>query len=76
MTPVSKTQQIINDLTNQITSGQLQPGDRLPSNNELRAQYDVSITVVRNALQWLKARGLVEGVHGVGIFVADRPGSV
>ena len=70
----SKTQLIIDDITAQITSGRLKPGDRLPSTAELRAQYDVSITVVRNAVQWLKAKGLVEGLSGVGVFVSEKAG--
>jgi len=72
----SKTQHLIDDITAQIASGRLKPGDRLPSTAELRAQYEVSITVVRNAVQWLKAKGLVEGLSGVGVFVTeheDRP---
>ncbi|GAA4694004.1 winged helix-turn-helix domain-containing protein [Phytohabitans rumicis] len=67
----SKTQQVIDDISAQIASGQLKPGDRLPSTAELRAQYGVSITVVRNAVQWLKAKGLVEGLSGVGVFVVE-----
>lgn len=69
----SKTRQMIDDLTEQIASGRLKPGDRLPSNTQLREQYGVSITVVRGAMQWLKAAGLVEGVHGVGVFVVEEP---
>lgn len=68
----SKTQHVIDDITAQIESGRLKPGDRLPSTAELKAQYGVSITVVRNAVQWLKAKGLVEGLSGVGVFVAER----
>jgi DNA-binding FadR family transcriptional regulator len=68
----SRTQQVIDDITAQIESGRLQPGDRLPSTAELRTEYGVSITVVRNAMQWLKAKGLVEGLSGVGVFVVER----
>lgn len=68
----SKTQTIIDDITEQIRSGKLRPGDRLPSTAQLREQYGVSITVVRNAVQWLKAVGLVEGLSGVGVFVVDQ----
>jgi DNA-binding GntR family transcriptional regulator len=68
----SKTQRIIDDITGQIEAGQLRPGDQLPSAAELRAQYGVSITVVRSAVNWLKAVGLVEGVPGVGVFVKER----
>jgi GntR family transcriptional regulator len=71
--PVSKTQQIINDYRDKITSGELKPGDRLPSAAELRVEYGVSITVVRYAVGWLKAAGLAVGVPGVGVFVADQP---
>ncbi|GAB2926626.1 hypothetical protein GCM10027280_12450 [Micromonospora polyrhachis] len=70
--PTSKTQQIINDLTGKIESGELAPGAQLPSTAELRAQYGVSITVVRGAINWLKAKGMVEGMSGVGVFVAER----
>jgi GntR family transcriptional regulator len=72
----SKTRAIIDDLTRQIEDGVLQPGDRLPSAVQLCEQYEVSITVVRDAVLWLKAIGLVEGVPGVGVFVAPRPGRV
>lgn len=71
--PVSKTQQIINDYRDKITSGELKPGEKLPSAAELREQYGVSITVVRYAVGWLKAAGLAVGVPGVGVFVADEP---
>ena len=70
--PTSKTQKIINDITEQIESGKLAPGDQLPSTAELRVQYGVSVTVVRGAVNWLKAKGLVEGHAGLGVFVTER----
>ncbi|GAA3769748.1 hypothetical protein GCM10022225_65700 [Plantactinospora mayteni] len=70
--PTSKTQKIINDLTEKIESGELVPGAQIPSAAELRAQYGVSITVVRGAINWLKAKGLVEGHSGLGVFVVER----
>ncbi|MBB4959981.1 DNA-binding FadR family transcriptional regulator [Micromonospora polyrhachis] len=59
-------------MTGKIESGELAPGAQLPSTAELRAQYGVSITVVRGAINWLKAKGMVEGMSGVGVFVAER----
>ncbi|MEU7754670.1 GntR family transcriptional regulator [Micromonospora sp. NPDC049101] len=56
----------------QIKSGELAPGDKLPSTSELCRQHDVSAIVVRQAIKRLKIEGLVEGVGGVGVFVADR----
>ncbi|GAB3143666.1 hypothetical protein GCM10027290_20370 [Micromonospora sonneratiae] len=68
----SKTQKIIDDITAKIASGELKAGDRIPSAAEFRAQFGVSITVVRDAVNWLKATGVVKGVPGVGVFVAER----
>lgn len=56
----------------QIKSGELGPGDKLPSTSELCRQHDVSAIVVRQAINALKIEGLVEGVGGVGVFVAER----
>ncbi|MFY1675231.1 winged helix-turn-helix domain-containing protein [Plantactinospora sp. WMMB334] len=67
----SKTQKIIDDLTRKIAAGELKPGDQIPSAADLRAEYGVSITVVRGAINWLKATGVVKGVPGVGVFVAE-----
>lgn len=68
---VSKTQRIIDDLTGDIRAGRLKPGEQIPSAAELREKYAVSITVVRRAVDNLKAVGLVEGVPGVGVFVKE-----
>jgi DNA-binding FadR family transcriptional regulator len=65
----SLTRLVIDDISQQIDNGVLKPGGRLPSAAQLRQRYGVSITVVRGAVQWLKAIGLVEGVPGVGVFV-------
>ncbi|MEU1589525.1 winged helix-turn-helix domain-containing protein [Micromonospora sp. NPDC005710] len=56
----------------QIKSGELAPGDKLPSTAELCREHDVSAIVVRQAINALKIEGLVEGVGGVGVFVAER----
>ncbi|MEU7612161.1 winged helix-turn-helix domain-containing protein [Micromonospora sp. NPDC049204] len=56
----------------QIESGELAPGDQLPSTVQLKAQHGVSTTVVRQAILVLQAQGWVQGVHGLGVFVAER----
>jgi len=67
-----KWQQIADHIRSQIESGELGPGDRLPSTAQLRNQYNVSATVVRQAVLVLQTQGIVQGVHGLGVFVADR----
>jgi GntR family transcriptional repressor for pyruvate dehydrogenase complex len=49
--------------------GDLEPGTRLPSEVELCKQFNVSRTVVREAVNSLVAKGLVETRHGVGTTV-------
>lgn len=48
----------------------LQPGDRVPGDHELCAAYNVSRTVVRQALAELETEGVVERLKGRGTFVA------
>ena len=67
-----KWAQIADHVREQIASGQLSPGDKLPSTAEMRAEYGVSAGVVRHAILVLQMERLVQGVHGLGVFVADR----
>ncbi|MBN9068848.1 MAG: FadR family transcriptional regulator [Rhizobiales bacterium] len=59
-------------LRRQILSGELRPGDKLPSEAGLTRQFKVSRTVIREAVASLRADGLVEARHGVGIFVLNN----
>ncbi|CAN5418668.1 hypothetical protein BH11PSE7_BH11PSE7_32770 [soil metagenome] len=60
-------------LVAQVESGQLVPGDRLPTEQQLAALHGVSRTVVREAMHQLKSRQLVLARQGSGVFVADKP---
>jgi len=55
----------------QILSGELQAGDRLPTEGQLSESLDVSRSVVRDAMRTLAARGLVEVQQGRGTSVAQ-----
>jgi GntR family transcriptional repressor for pyruvate dehydrogenase complex len=54
-----------------IESGQLQPGDRLPTEAELASRFGVARTVVREAISLLRYDGMVDSRRGVGAFVTD-----
>jgi GntR family transcriptional repressor for pyruvate dehydrogenase complex len=56
-----------------IESGELTPGDRLPTEQQLAATHGVSRTVVREAVHQLKSRALVVSRQGSGVFVAPTP---
>ncbi|WP_348626098.1 FadR/GntR family transcriptional regulator [Rhizobium sp. 9140] len=57
-----------------IADGTLKPGDKLASESGLTEEHQVSRTVIREAIASLRADGLVEVRHGVGVFVlATQP---
>jgi len=59
-------------LLKMIQSGQLRPGDLVPSEEELARVYGVSRMTSRQALQSLKSQGYAAGQKGRGTFVT-RP---
>ena len=61
--------QIAEDLRQKIESGELGHGDQLPTELELREEYEASRNTVRDAVKWLITRGLVETRPGQGTFV-------
>jgi GntR family transcriptional regulator, transcriptional repressor for pyruvate dehydrogenase complex len=56
--------QIVEDLREQILSGSLPNGSRLPSERDLAASYDVSAPTIREAIRVLTAMGLVTTRNG------------
>lgn len=71
------TEQLAAKLAQDIRDGITPPGTRLPTENELCQQFNVSRTVVREAISRLKSDGLVISRQGAGVFVlkesTDRP---
>src|SRR3990172_190280 len=57
-------------LREKITEGELERGQKLPSEDELAAQYGVSRMTVRQGITDLIEDGLLYRRHGVGTFVA------
>ena len=65
-------EQLAGLLRERITSGELAPGDRLPSESALAKQAGVSRSTVREALRILEQGGLVERASPRIMVVADR----
>jgi GntR family transcriptional regulator len=61
---------IQNAVRRRIDSGQLKPGDVVPSERELARIHNVSLMTARHALTELARDGVVERRHGAGTFVA------
>ncbi|MGH3144376.1 MAG: GntR family transcriptional regulator [Rubrobacter sp.] len=63
--------QILLGLTERIESGEIGVGDRLPSEADLVADFGVSRTTARRALDELRRQGLVRREPGRGTFLAS-----
>lgn len=64
--------QLSENLRQRIEGDDLEPGSRLPSENELVARYGVSRNTARQAINALIAQGLVYRLQGRGTFVAQK----
>lgn len=60
------------ELRRQIMSGKVPVGQKLPSEAALTEEFNVSRTVVREAVASLRADGLVQARQGSGVFVVAR----
>lgn len=61
--------QVYEQLLAQIKSNKWKEGAKLPSENEMRQEFGVSRISIREAMQKLKALGIVETRHGEGSFI-------
>ena len=68
---VSASEQIFEQLKEKIFNGELQTGEKLPSENELCKLYNVSRTTIRQALANLSSLELIETRFGEGSFVKE-----
>src|SRR4051794_32735571 len=71
--PLQRYEQVAERLADDIRSGALVPGARLPSERELARTLEVSRASVREAIASLQLQGAVETRPGAGTFVAARP---
>lgn len=63
--------EILHKLEQDIETGQLVPGERLPTHRELAEHLKVALGTVTRAYALAQARGLVTGTTGRGTFVAS-----
>ncbi|MFF5160799.1 FadR/GntR family transcriptional regulator [Streptomyces sp. NPDC000348] len=63
------TQRAIERITAMIREGELEPGERLPTERELAARLGISRSSMREAIRALTVLGVVEARHGSGIYV-------
>lgn len=66
---VNVSDEVYNQILNEIISKNMKPGDRLPSESELVRTFGVSRVSVRAALQKLTGSGIIECINGDGSYV-------
>ena len=74
VTRISRADAVRRQLEAAISSGQFQPGERLPSERELVELFGVSRLSVREGIRSLIGGGLVEARQGLGYFVVGTIG--
>lgn len=70
--PIPHTaREIADDLTRRIGAGEFPRGSRLPTYDALAEEYGSARRTVARAVDALKSRGIVVGVPGSGVYVAE-----
>lgn len=68
----SVVEQIVDNITNAIINGDLKPGDKIPTENELCTSMGVGRNSVREAIKILEAYGVVHIKRAEGTFVSQE----
>ena len=69
----SAVQRLLDAFNRDLISGQLRPGDRIPTEVELSEQFGVARNTVREALDVIETRGMILRRAGSGSFVTWDP---
>lgn len=64
--------QIRDWLVDQILTGKLSPGDRIPSVRELAADIEVNRNTVMRSYALMEQEGIIDNRRGIGFFVSDQ----
>src|SRR6185312_1936621 len=73
MSKIAPYQEIANTLRDQILSGELAPGEELPSENALAARFKCVRSTAARALEQLRREGLITTTQGKPSKVRSRP---
>ncbi|MEU4823115.1 GntR family transcriptional regulator [Actinomadura sp. NPDC023710] len=68
--PVPKYRQLAEILRARIEAGELAPGDPIPSETALEAEFDLARGTIRKAIAALREEGVIVTTRGKGSYVA------
>jgi GntR family transcriptional regulator, transcriptional repressor for pyruvate dehydrogenase complex len=66
---------VMQQIQRMILSGQLEKGDKLPSERELAEKMQISRTSIREGLRVLETMGVIESKHGEGNYICSNTAS-
>ncbi len=69
----SRTDYVRSSLLSQLRANRYLPGDKLPNEDELAKEFDVSRVTIREAVRGLIEAGYLDRKHGLGTFVTGLP---
>lgn len=75
LSPVKNTkvyEMVIEQIKDLVKKGELNSGDKLPSERDLSEKLEVGRTSIREALRALQMLGLIDSKHGEGNFINDN----
>jgi len=64
-------EQVIEEIKKEIVRGEINPGEKLPSQRQMANNIDVNPNTVQRAYREMQARDLVETKRGRGTFIKD-----
>jgi GntR family transcriptional repressor for pyruvate dehydrogenase complex len=70
------SESVVRQITEALDRGDLQPGEKLPTERDMCAQFAVSRTVIRDAMKTLTGLGIVTVKHGTGAYINAHPNNV
>jgi len=68
----NKYMDIYNFLKELIVNKKIKPGEKIPSESQLTKKFNVSRNTVRRAITMLINEGLVNSIHGKGVFILEN----
>jgi GntR family transcriptional regulator len=71
--PISLTEQIVEQIRHQIASGVLNPGEQLPTVRSLATELRINFNTVARAYRILDEMGLISTQQGRGTYVTEIP---
>ena len=65
-------ERVVQQFIDAVIAGEMAVGQKLPSEVQLAAEFQISRNILREALKTLKVMGVIENAHGKGTFIAEN----